>query len=118
MRGKKLMPGLMGLMISAIMNITLVPAQATSFAEIERGRYLSRVGDCIACHTAEGGNHLPAGGLFPHHSASSIQLTSLPTKKLESVHGRERISITPCMKVSTMKAIISTPPFHTRGSPG
>lgn len=65
MRGKKLMQGLMGLMISAIMNITLVPAQATSFAEIERGRYLSRVGDCIACHTAEGGQPFTGGRPIP-----------------------------------------------------
>jgi mono/diheme cytochrome c family protein len=30
-------------------------AQEAGFSDIERGRYLARVGDCVACHTAEGG---------------------------------------------------------------
>jgi len=46
---------------------TLLPSNAavadqTSFAQIERGRYLAAAGDCTACHTAKGGRAF-AGGL-------------------------------------------------------
>ena len=37
-------------------------AQGTSFPQIERGRYLTRAGDCASCHTAPGGKAF-AGGL-------------------------------------------------------
>jgi mono/diheme cytochrome c family protein len=38
-------------------------AQGTTFSQIERGRYLSKVGDCASCHTAKGGK--PLAGGFP-----------------------------------------------------
>lgn len=38
------------------------PAQPTGMALIERGRYLARATDCVACHTAPGGQDY-AGGL-------------------------------------------------------
>src|ERR1700724_2383419 len=33
-----------------------------SFDQVERGRYLSIVGDCAACHTLPGSGHALAGG--------------------------------------------------------
>lgn len=35
--------------------LVAVPAPVTDAATLERGRYLVRAGDCIACHTARGG---------------------------------------------------------------
>ena len=36
-------------------------ARAADQALIEHGKYLATAGDCAACHTASGGQHLPAG---------------------------------------------------------
>ena len=36
-------------------------AKDTSFADIERGRYLVTAGDCVACHTAENGKPFAGG---------------------------------------------------------
>ena len=33
----------------------------TDFATIERGRYLTTAGDCVACHTKEGGKPFAGG---------------------------------------------------------
>lgn len=38
-------------------------AQGDTFGQIQRGRYLSKAGDCISCHTAQGGK--PYAGGFP-----------------------------------------------------
>lgn len=67
---KLLLRGLAGLVLSAVMSQTVfsqtasAPAPGTSDAdnEIQRGAYLARAGDCIACHTAKGGQAF-AGGL-------------------------------------------------------
>lgn len=40
-------------------------AAATSAAQIERGQYLVRAGDCIACHTAQGGVAYAGGRRIP-----------------------------------------------------
>jgi mono/diheme cytochrome c family protein len=51
-------PALLALVLAA----SLTPLAAAATAEIERGEYLTRAGDCIGCHTAPGGVPL-AGGL-------------------------------------------------------
>lgn len=38
-------------------------AQGTNYSQIERGLYLARVGDCVSCHTDQGGK--PFAGGFP-----------------------------------------------------
>ncbi|MEO7057348.1 MAG: cytochrome c [Caldimonas sp.] len=52
--------GLTGFMATGTDAATPAPHPAP--AQVERGRYLARVGDCIACHTAKGGAPY-AGGL-------------------------------------------------------
>lgn len=42
---------------------THASAQGTTYTEIERGRYLTKAGDCMACHTVKGGQ--PYAGGFP-----------------------------------------------------
>ncbi len=57
---------LMGLVAGLSATLLLGPNRATAgtinTAEIERGRYVARLGDCRSCHTAEGGTPF-AGGL-------------------------------------------------------
>jgi len=57
---------LMGLAAGLSATLLLGPDRATAdtinTAEIERGRYVARLGDCRSCHTAEGGTPF-AGGL-------------------------------------------------------
>src|SRR3954453_6720867 len=51
---------------SSTLVLTLMPIGAqsatTSYAQIERGRYLATLGDCAACHTTPNGKPF-AGGL-------------------------------------------------------
>lgn len=53
-------------------------AQGMAFdqAEIERGEYLSRAGDCVACHTAPGGENF-AGGLAVESPFGEIFSTNI-----------------------------------------
>ena len=41
-----------------------LPADSKKAAEIQRGEYLVKLGDCVACHTAQNGGGVLAGG-FP-----------------------------------------------------
>lgn len=56
---------------AALLAGMLVPGLAAAqkgnpgFSEIQRGRYLTIVGDCIACHTAEGGQEFAGGRAIP-----------------------------------------------------
>ncbi len=49
-------------------------------ATLERGHYLARIGDCVACHTARGGEPLAGGRAFatPWGTLYSSNLTSDP----------------------------------------
>jgi mono/diheme cytochrome c family protein len=38
---------------------------APRYGEIERGRYLAAAGDCMACHTADGGKPYAGGRAVP-----------------------------------------------------
>ena len=61
--------GTIGLLASALLGILCISAatalaapSATDAELVQRGEYLARLGDCSACHTAEGGKPM-AGGL-------------------------------------------------------
>jgi len=41
------------------------PSTLTSAQQIERGSYLARAGDCMACHTARGGKEYAGGRAIP-----------------------------------------------------
>ncbi|AKJ27478.1 cytochrome c [Caldimonas brevitalea] len=64
---------------------TLTPATATA-AQIERGAYLARAGNCIACHTARGGAPY-AGGLGIETPFGTVYATNL-TPDAETGIGR------------------------------
>jgi alcohol dehydrogenase (quinone), cytochrome c subunit len=49
---------------------------AASQAQVERGRYLARVANCVACHTAEGGAPM-AGGLPLQTGAGTVYSTNI-----------------------------------------
>jgi mono/diheme cytochrome c family protein len=55
--------------VSLACALVAVPAAAQKgnpgFAEIQRGRYLTIAGDCIACHTAKGGEEFAGGRAIP-----------------------------------------------------
>lgn len=50
----------LGLLGSASLAVA-TRADDLSYAQIERGRYLAAVGDCVACHTKEGGEPFAGG---------------------------------------------------------
>jgi mono/diheme cytochrome c family protein len=60
---------------------TGVPAELASASLIERGQYLTRAADCIACHTKDGGEPLAGGRPFvlPFGTMYSTNIT--PDKK-------------------------------------
>ena len=66
MKGVRAYSSLAGLAAGFSAALLLGPDRATAdtidTAEIERGRYIARLGDCRSCHTAEGGTPF-AGGL-------------------------------------------------------
>ena len=76
---------------------------------IKQGEYLSRAGDCIACHTAKGGKPTPAAWASIRRWASSIPPTSRPT--------RTRASATTATKTSTARCVAASPgqPFAVPG---
>ena len=61
-----------------------------SFDQVERGRYLSTVGDCGACHTLPGSGHDLAGGriletpfgdlISPNITPDPVTGTGLPSR--------------------------------------
>lgn len=58
------------------------PSSATS--EVERGRYLATAGDCIACHTAAGGQSM-AGGLALASPLGPIYSTNITPSKTHGI---------------------------------
>src|SRR4030081_773059 len=60
---------------------TGVPAELASASLIERGQYLTRAADCLACHTKEGGEPFAGGRPFvlPFGTMYSTNIT--PDKK-------------------------------------
>jgi mono/diheme cytochrome c family protein len=86
-------------------------AQSPPYPQVERGRYLATVGDCVACHTAKGGADF-AGGLglvTPFGTIYSANLTPDPATgigawsaddlwhALHEGHNREGADLYPAM---------------------
>lgn len=61
-RGKALRQGLGAILLfgSALLGM-IGQAVASSDAQVERGRYLARLGDCVACHTTDKGTEMAGG---------------------------------------------------------
>ena len=57
---------------------------ATAANDIERGRYLATAGDCIACHTAAGGQAM-AGGLALASPLGPIISTNITPSKTHGI---------------------------------
>ena len=73
-------------------------AQQADDALLERGEYLTRAADCLACHVTEGGKPY-AGGLpveMPFGTLYSTNIT--PDKKPASATGPTMSSSRPCKK--------------------
>ena len=65
----------------AIATVATAQGTATEADIIQRGAYLARVGDCVACHTAPGGKPF-AGGLALQSPIGTIYSTNItPDKK-------------------------------------
>ncbi len=60
MSGIRAASGVLGLAAAMIFHVAST-AQAQDFPQIERGRYLATVGDCVACHTVPGGTPFAGG---------------------------------------------------------
>ena len=57
------------------------PCRTRSASLIERGQYLTRAADCVACHTTEGGQPSPADGPLCCPSALLYSTNITPDKK-------------------------------------
>lgn len=79
------------LLLSALLfGATLTGAHADDQMLIKRGEYLSRAGDCIACHTAEHGGKPYAGGYeFPMPMGTIISSNITPSKDFGIGHYSE-----------------------------
>ena len=60
---------------------TGVPAALANADQVKRGEYLARAADCMVCHTAPGGAHMPAAWRFRCRSARSIRTNITPDKE-------------------------------------
>lgn len=58
---RKLFPLTIGLLVAAAASALAQSPREKSFEQIERGRYLTVLGDCAACHTAPGGKPFAGG---------------------------------------------------------
>lgn len=65
---------------------TTALAQGTDYLQIERGRYLSKAGDCVSCHTVKGGEQF-AGG-YPVSTPFGTIYSSNLTPDLETGLGK------------------------------
>ena len=68
----------------AALMVAATPASAADDAEIVRGRYLATAGDCIACHTAPGGQSM-AGGLPLASPLGPIYSTNITPSKTHGI---------------------------------
>ena len=64
MRTRQLLP-IAAPAVLLLLHATVAGAGDTSYTQIERGRYLAAAGDCVACHTAEGGKPFAGGRPVP-----------------------------------------------------
>ena len=88
-------------------------AQQADDALLERGEYLTRAADCLACHVTEGGKPY-AGGLpveMPFGTLYSTNIT--PDKKPASATGPTMSSSRPCRRASARMAATTTRPSYT-----
>lgn len=58
---RKLLPLTLGLLVATAASALAQSPRQNSFEQIERGRYLTVLGDCAACHTVPGGPPLAGG---------------------------------------------------------
>lgn len=63
-----------------------VCAQGATFSQIQRGRYLSKAGDCTSCHTAKGGE--PFAGGYPMATPFGIIYSPNITPDLQTGIGK------------------------------
>ena len=63
---------------------TAAPEAPADKALIERGRYISRAADCVACHSIEGSAPMPAACRWSRPSAPSTAPTSARTRSTAS----------------------------------
>jgi mono/diheme cytochrome c family protein len=63
---------------------TMSSASAAPPFAVERGEYLARAGDCISCHTAEGGKSF-TGGLYMETPFGQISTPNLTPDKLTGI---------------------------------
>jgi len=91
----KILLGVVGLAVVALLAIMWVPTQRTAALPLTepedaitlaRGEYLMRAGDCMACHTAEGGQPF-AGGYAIESPLGAIWVTNI-TPDAETGIGR------------------------------
>jgi hypothetical protein len=87
---------------------------AATEANIARGAYLARAGDCMACHTARGGVPYAAAAHSTRLSGACSRPTSRRSRRPASATGRQTISGAPCTTASRRMAACCIRPSPTR----
>jgi hypothetical protein len=74
-------------------------AAGSRTSDITRGEYLARIGDCISCHTARGGQPFAGGLALETGFGACTRRTLRPIWKPASASGPRTISGTRCTRV-------------------
>jgi mono/diheme cytochrome c family protein len=73
-----------GAVTLALAYASAAAATSADSALIQRGEYLARAGDCVACHTAPGGKPM-AGGLLLPTPVGAIAATNITSSKTHGI---------------------------------
>ncbi|WP_130833429.1 c-type cytochrome [[Erwinia] mediterraneensis] len=75
--------GILALMLGT-MTFTALAAEESAADQVQRGEYLARAGDCVACHTSKGGEPF-AGGLPMATPIGTIYSTNITPDKATGI---------------------------------
>jgi hypothetical protein len=90
---------------------------AATPAQVARGAYLARAGNCMGCHTVQGGASYAGGRGIPTPFGTIYAPTSRPTRQPASVPGRPTNSGAPCTTAERETGDCSTRRSRIRTTP-
>ncbi|OYV01634.1 MAG: hypothetical protein CFE45_03955 [Burkholderiales bacterium PBB5] len=93
----------------AIAPVSVNPAGVYSAAVVERGRQLAAIGNCVACHTAEGGTPM-AGGRPMHTPFGTVYSTNLTPDAATGIGAWSFSAFQRAMREGSWKLIVSEKP--------
>lgn len=86
--------------ISLTITVEIMAGEAERSAAVEYGAYLTRIGNCMGCHTTKGGQPFAGGRRLSTSFGVFITPNITPDKETELVYGVSRISGRPCIRAN------------------